>query len=93
MTLYIFFAQNLVVYTRVTTVNGLEQKTNNAHPCKTPAKLYIQSRVSTSARNAGDPWFESRSWYDQFLYVYINACIVQHFKSSKILNSDTVEHM
>ena len=27
--------------------------------------------VSTSARNAGDPWFESRSWYDRFLYVNI----------------------
>ena len=45
--------------------------------------------VSMSARNAGDPWFESRSWYDRFLYVNIhvfilNACIVQHFKSSNI---------
>ena len=34
--------------------------------------------VSTSARNAGDPWFESRSCYDRFcksificLYIYI----------------------
>ena len=31
--------------------------------------------VSTSARNAGDPWFESRSWYDRFLYVNIHLFI------------------
>ena len=27
--------------------------------------------VSTSALNAGDPWFESRTWYGRFLYVNI----------------------
>ena len=27
--------------------------------------------VSTSARNAGDPWFESRSWYDR-LFLCVN---------------------
>ena len=36
--------------------------------------------VSTSARNAGDPWFESRSWCDRFLYanlfVYITIYII-----------------
>ena len=32
--------------------------------------------VSTSARNAGDPWFESRSWYDRFLYVNIHLFIL-----------------
>ena len=31
--------------------------------------------VSTSVRNAGDPWFESRSWYDPFLYVNIHLFI------------------
>ena len=31
--------------------------------------------VSTSARKAGDPWFESRSWYDRFLYVNIHLFI------------------
>ena len=31
--------------------------------------------VRTSARNAGDPWFESRSWYDRFLYVNIHLFI------------------
>ena len=31
--------------------------------------------VSTSARNAGDPWFESRSWYYRFLYVNIHLFI------------------
>ena len=32
--------------------------------------------VSTSARNAGDLWFESRSWYDRFLYVNIHLLIL-----------------
>ena len=32
--------------------------------------------VSMSARNAGDPWFESRSWYDRFLYVNIHLFIL-----------------
>ena len=32
--------------------------------------------VSTSARKAGDPWFESRSWYDRFLYVNIHLFIL-----------------
>ena len=32
--------------------------------------------VSPSARNAGDPWFESRSWYDRFLYVNIHLFIL-----------------
>ena len=27
--------------------------------------------VSTSAQNAGDPWFESQTRYDRFLYVNI----------------------
>ena len=56
--------------------------------------------VSTSVRNAGDPWFESRSWYDRFLYV--NIVIIHLFilmpvscntsnLIKKILNSDT-EH-
>ena len=54
--------------------------------------------VSTSARNAGDPWFESRSWYDRFLYVNIHLFIVMPVSSNtsnllKILNSDTVEHL
>ena len=31
--------------------------------------------VSTFARNAGDPCFESRSWYDRFLYVNIHLFI------------------
>ena len=43
--------------------------------------------VSTSARNSGDPWFESVMVWPifvrQYSFVYINACIVQHFKSSK----------
>ena len=34
--------------------------------------------VSTSARNAGDPWFESRSWYDRFLYVNIHLFIYKY---------------
>ena len=29
----------------------------------------------------------------QYSFAYINACIVQLSKSSKILNSDTVEHV
>ena len=28
--------------------------------------------VSTSAWNTDDPWFESRSWYDRFLFVNIH---------------------
>ena len=37
--------------------------------------------VSTSARNAGDPWFESRSWYDRFLYdIYISFVVISSFK-------------
>ena len=32
--------------------------------------------VSTSARNAGDLLFESRSWYDRFLYVNIHLFIL-----------------
>ena len=31
--------------------------------------------VITSARNAGDPWFESRLWYDRFLYINIHLFI------------------
>ena len=42
--------------------------------------------VSTSARNAGDPWFESRSWYDRFLYfnihLFIYICIYVYNKKS-----------
>ena len=34
--------------------------------------------VSTSARKAGDPWFESRSWYDRFLFVNIYLFILMH---------------
>ena len=54
--------------------------------------------VSTSARNAGDPWFESRSWYDRFLYVNIHLFILMPVSCNssillKILNSDTVEHL
>ena len=54
--------------------------------------------VSTSARNAGDPWFESRSWYDRFLYVNIYLFILMPVSCNtsnllKILNSDTVEHL
>ena len=30
----------------------------------------------TSARNAVDPWFKSRSWYDRFLYVNIHLFIL-----------------
>ena len=52
--------------------------------------------VSTSAR--GDPWFESRSWYDRFLYVNIHLFILMPVSCNtsnllKILNSDTVEHL
>ena len=52
--------------------------------------------VNTSARNAGDPWFESRSWYDRFLYVNIHLFIFMPVSCNssillKILNSDTVE--
>ena len=52
--------------------------------------------VSTSARNAGDPWVESRSWYDRFLYVNIHLFILMPVSCSssillKILNSDTVD--
>ena len=36
--------------------------------------------VSTSARNAGGPWFDSRSRHDRFctliLFVYVIHCIV-----------------
>ena len=32
--------------------------------------------VRTPARSAGDPWFESRSWYDRFLYVNIHLFIL-----------------
>ena len=54
--------------------------------------------ISTSARNAGDPWFESRSWYDRFLYVNIHLFILMPVSCNssillKILNSDTVEHI
>ena len=54
--------------------------------------------VSKSARKAGDPWFESRLWYDRFLYVNIHLFIfmpVSCHSSNllKILNSDTVEHL
>ena len=34
--------------------------------------------VSTSAWNAGDPRFESRSWYDRFLYVNIHSLGSKH---------------
>ena len=48
--------------------------------------------------NAGDPWFESRSWYDRFLYVNIHLFILMPVSCNssillKILNSDTVEHL
>ena len=54
--------------------------------------------VSMSARKAGDPWFESRSWYDRFLYVNIHLFILMPVSCNpsnllKILNSDTVEHL
>ena len=54
--------------------------------------------VSTSDRNAGDPWFESRSWYDRFLYVNIHLFILMPVSCNasnllKILNSDTLEHL
>ena len=54
--------------------------------------------VSMSARNAGDPWFESRSWYDRFLYVNIHLFILMPVSCNnsnllKILNSDKVEHL
>ena len=54
--------------------------------------------VSTSARNAGDPWFESRSWYDRFLYVNIRLFILMPVSCNssnllKILNTVTVEHL
>ena len=54
--------------------------------------------VSMSARNADDPWFESRLWYDRFLYVNIHLFILLPVSSNnlnllKILNSDTVEHL
>ena len=54
--------------------------------------------VSTSARNAGDPWFEFRSFYDRFLYVNIHLFILMPVSCNssiflKILNSDTVEHL
>ena len=50
--------------------------------------------VCTSARNAGDPWFESGSWYDQFLYVNTHLFILMPVLCNtsnllKILNSDT----
>ena len=32
--------------------------------------------VSPSIPNARDPWFESRSWYDRFLYVNIHLFIL-----------------
>ena len=39
--------------------------------------------VSTSARKAGDPRFESRSWYDRFLYVNIHLFIYEgHLEST-----------
>ena len=54
--------------------------------------------VSTSARNAGDPWFESRSWYDRFLYVnihlfiyiyiYISFTLSRHEPSSGLIASE-----
>ena len=54
--------------------------------------------VSTPARNAGDPWFESRSWYDRFLYVNIHLFILNIVPCNssivlKILNSDTVGYL
>ena len=54
--------------------------------------------VSTSAQNVRDPWFESRSWYDRFLYVNIHLFILMPVSCStsnllKILNSDTEEHL
>ena len=54
--------------------------------------------VSTSARNAGDPWFESRSWYDRFLYINTYLFILMPVSCNtsnflNILNSDTVEHL
>ena len=44
--------------------------------------------VSTSARIAGDPWFESRSWYDRFLYVNIHLFILMPVScnTSNLLN-------
>ena len=46
---------------------------DDAHMLKLAYKIWSRggAMVSTSARNAGDPWFESRSWYDRFLYVNI----------------------
>ena len=56
------------------------------------------AKVSTSARNAGDPWFESRLWYDRFLYVNIYLLILIPVSCNtknllNILNSDTVERL
>ena len=50
--------------------------------------------VSTSARNAGGPWFDSRSRHDRFctliLFVYIISCIAA-FSVSSIPLPDAVE--
>ena len=47
--------------------------------------------VSTSARNAGDPWFESRSWYDRFLYVNIHLFIYIYIYIYIGIKSSTVQ--
>ena len=38
--------------------------------------------VSTSARNAGGPWFDSRSRHDRFLYA--NSVCLYTYKRQKV---------
>ena len=52
--------------------------------------------VSTSARNAGDPWFDSRSRHDRLLYansvcLYIYIYIYIYIKSKYINISARME--
>ena len=50
--------------------------------------------VSTSARNAGGPWFDSRSRHDRFLYadsVCLYNFLYVAFSGSSILLPDAVE--
>ena len=54
--------------------------------------------VNTSVRKAGDPWFESWSCYDRFLYINTQLFILMPVSCNtsnflKIFNSDTVEYL
>ena len=55
--------------------------------------LWLARLPGTQEIRGSSPGRGMTDFCTSIFFVYINACIVQPFKSSKILNSDTVEHL